>query len=92
MLTQSKIIEEKISIDEEELKKLLMKAANIGAQKAIDTLISFNLQEAAKQIGITPKTLTKRILEGKIKSVDKRISASEIQRYLGSLDSAKNSI
>jgi hypothetical protein len=90
MATLSKTVEEKIEISEAELKKLLEEAARMGAQTVINTLVSFNMQDAAKQIGITPKTLNKRILEGKIKSVDKRISGPEIQRYLKSVHSSQD--
>lgn len=91
-----KVLEEQLTFDELDAKKLLIQilredeiltdlliqSARMGAQIAMDKLISLNLKDAAKQIGITPKTLTKRILQGKIKAVDNRISAAEIQRYL----------
>lgn len=71
-----------IAIEESKLSSMLFAAAQAGAEKAISALVSYNLKDAAKQIGITPKTLTKRILEGKIKSVDGRVTGSEIRRYL----------
>lgn len=72
-----------IAIEESMLQTMLFKAAQMGADQAISALVSYNIKDAAKQIGITPKTLTKRVLEGKIKSVDGRITGSEIKRYLG---------
>ena len=60
------------------------KNADYWVNKAISALVSYNIKDAAKQIGITPNTLTKRILEGKIKSVDGRITGAEIKRYLES--------
>jgi hypothetical protein len=84
MSTETIIIGNKLLIDEVNLKKMLIEAAQIGADTAIISLVSYNLKDAAKQIGITPKTLTKRILEGKIKSIDGRVSGLEIKRYLNS--------
>lgn len=60
------------------------KNTDYWVNKAISTLVSYNIKDAAKQIGITPNTLTKRIMEGKIKSVDGRITGAEIKRYLES--------
>lgn len=71
-----------ITIDEPTFKSLLVEAARIGAESAIVALVSYNIKDAAKLIGITPKTLTKRVLEGKINCVDGRISGAEIKRYL----------
>lgn len=71
-----------IAIEESQLKHLLFQAAQMGADKAISALVSYNIKDAAKQIGVTPKTLGKRILEGKIKAVDGRITGAEIKRYL----------
>lgn len=73
-----------IAIEESTLQSMLFQAAKLGAEQAISTLVSYNLKDAAQRIGITPKTLTKRIIEGKIKSIDGRITGSEIRRYLGS--------
>lgn len=72
-----------VIIEESTPQSLLVEAARMGAENAIIALVSYNLTDAAKQIGITPKTLTKRILEGKINSVDGRVSGAEIKRYLG---------
>lgn len=72
-----------IALEESSLQNMLFMAAQMGAEKAISALVSYNLKDAAKQIGVTPKTLTKRILEGKIKAVDGRITGAEIRRYLG---------
>lgn len=73
-----------VTIEESSLQNMLFQAAQLGADKAISALVSYNIKDAAKQIGITPKTLTKRIMEGKIKSVDGRIAGAEIKRYLES--------
>lgn len=73
-----------VTIEESSLQNMLFQAAQLGADKAISALVSYNIKDAAKQIGITPKTLTKRIMEGKIKSVDGRITGAEIKRYLES--------
>lgn len=72
-----------IALEESSLQNMLFLAAQMGAEKAISALVSYNLKDAAKQIGVTPKTLGKRILEGKIKCVDGRITGAEIKRYLG---------
>jgi hypothetical protein len=74
-----------LTMSSADLKELMIEAARLGAQQVIDSLVSFNLKDAAKQIGITPKTLTKRIYEGKIRSVDGRVSGSEVQRYLSGI-------
>ena len=73
-----------VTIEESSLQNMLFQAAQLGVDKAISALVSYNIKDAAKQIGITPKTLTKRIMEGKIKSVDGRITGAEIKRYLES--------
>jgi hypothetical protein len=75
--------DQNLIIDKNSFKQLLVEAAHLGAEQAIVALVSYNLKDAAKRIGITPKTLSKRILEGKIKSTDGRISGAEIKRYLG---------
>lgn len=72
-------------IEDNALQNMLFQAAKLGAEQAISALVSYNLKDAAQRIGITPKTLTKRILEGKINSVDGRITGSEIKRYLGNV-------
>jgi len=71
-----------ISMESAELEALLERAAARGAQQAIDSLVSFNYKEASKHLNISPDTLRKRLLEGKIQQVDGRISAAEIHRYL----------
>jgi len=70
-------------IEDNALQNMLFQAAKLGAEQAISALVSYNLKDAALRIGITPKTLTKRIMEGKIKSVDGRVTGNEIRRYLG---------
>ncbi len=71
-----------ITIKQTELKAMLFKAAKLGADEAINALVSYNLKDAAMRIGITPKTLSKRIFEQKIHSVDGRVAGAEIRRYL----------
>lgn len=65
-----------------EVDALLERAAEIGAKRAILALVTYNLTEAAKQLGITTTTLTKRIREKKIRAVDGRITGAELMRYL----------
>lgn len=72
-----------IAIEESALQSLLIDAVKRGAEQAFRKYARYNYKEAAKLLNITPKTLSKRIVEGKIKSVDGLISGSEIDRYLG---------
>lgn len=71
-----------IAIEESTLQNLLAEAARRGAEQAFRRFVRYNYTEAAKLLDITPKTLSKRILEGKIKSVDGMINGEEIDRYL----------
>lgn len=69
-------------LNKEELNTLLTEAAKQGAYLAIAGIASYNLGDACKLLKISYATLQKRILSGKIKAVDGRISGAEIQRYL----------
>lgn len=42
----------------------------------------YHLKNACKQLGISYNTLQWRILEGKIRPVDGRITGAELRRYL----------
>ena len=65
-----------------EVEALLERAAEIGAKRAILALVTYNLTDAAKQLNITTKTLSKRISEKKIMHVDGRITGHELMKYL----------
>ena len=70
-------------MEETALRALLIQSAKIGAEQAFRKYARYNYQEAAKLLSVTPKTLSKRVVEGKIKSVDGLITGTEIDRYLG---------
>jgi hypothetical protein len=69
-------------LNQKEIEGLLEWAAEKGARRAIMTLVTYNLGDAAKQLGISPPTLAKRIKERKLKTVDGRITGAELMRYL----------
>ena len=69
-------------LDDARLEEMLVKAAEIGARQAVMCLVTYNLSDAAKQIGVSSKTLAKRIEERKLKVVDGRITGAELMRYL----------
>lgn len=71
-----------ITLEQHELKSMLAEAAKIGADRAIEALVTYNLGDAAERLGISRTTLHRRMAEGKIKAVDGRITAAEIRRYL----------
>ena len=71
-----------IVIEESRLESLLTEATKRGAELAFKRFVRYNYTEAAKLISITPKTLSKYILLGKIKAVDGMVSGEEIDRYL----------
>jgi hypothetical protein len=71
-----------IAIEESRLESLLTEATKRGAELAFKRFVRYNYTEAAKLISITPKTLSKYILLGKIKAVDGMVSGEEIDRYL----------
>lgn len=71
-----------ITIEQHELKSMLVEAARMGANQAIDAMVTCNLKDAADKLGISYTTLQRRMAEGKIRAVDGRISGAEIRRYL----------
>lgn len=71
-----------ITIEQNELQRLLVEAARQGANHAIDDLVCYHLKDACARIGISYNTLKKRIREGKIQAVDGRITGAELRRYL----------
>ncbi|WP_241131118.1 hypothetical protein [Achromobacter xylosoxidans] len=72
-----------ITIEQHELQRLLVEAARQGANHAIEGLVCYHYNEACERLGVSYNTLKKRIQEGKIRSVDGRITGGEIRRYLG---------
>lgn len=71
-----------ITIEQHELKKLLVEASRMGANLAIEDMACFHYKDAAQRLGISYNTLQKRISEGKIRPVDGRITGAELRRYL----------
>lgn len=71
-----------VQIDRNELRLLLIEATNIGFQRAFEDLVCYHYKDACKRLNISYNTLQKRILEGKIRPVDGRITGAEIRRYL----------
>ena len=71
-----------IAIEESQLAEMLAESARRGAEQAFKRFVVYNYTEAAKVLRITPKTLSKRVLDGKIKSTDGMITGEEIDRYL----------
>ena len=74
-----------ITIEQHELKKMLVEAARIGANHAIEDMVCYHLRDACARLGISYNTLQKRIQEGKIRPVDGRITGAELRRYLAQL-------
>jgi hypothetical protein len=64
------------------IRALLDEAARRGAQVAIDELVLYTMGDAAKRMGIAYSTLRKRVLEGKVRIVDGKVSGIEMRRYL----------
>ena len=71
-----------ITIGRLELYELIRQAGEEGARQAIMCLVTYNFTDAAKQLGISSKTLSKRVEERKIRTVDGRITGAELMRYL----------
>lgn len=71
-----------VMIEESRLSELMREAAKIGAETAFKRFVRYNYTQAAKALGITPKTLSKRISEGKIKPTDGMITGEELDNYL----------
>lgn len=71
-----------VTIEESSLREMLAESARIGAEKAFRRYVRYNYTEAAKLLGVTPKTLSKRVMEGKLMATDGLITGEEIDRYL----------
>lgn len=71
-----------ITIEQFELKQLLVEAARQGANLAIEDMAVFHMKDACKRLGMSYNTLQKRIQERKIRLVDGRITGAELRRYL----------
>ena len=71
-----------IELNEHQLKNMLAEAARMGAMQAFEDMVCYHYQDACKMLRISPNTLKKRINEGKIKTIDGRITGREIRRYL----------
>lgn len=61
---------------------MLVEAAKLGANYAIEDMVCYHYKDACKRLGISYNTLQKRIQEGKIKPIDGRITGAELRRYL----------
>jgi len=71
-----------IVLEKTELQAMLEQAAKNGAMQMFNDITLYHMTDAARLLGISYNTLQKRILEGKIKPVDGRITGAEITRYL----------
>jgi hypothetical protein len=71
-----------MNIEQHELQRMLTDAARMGAQIAIDDMVCYHYKDACKRLGISYNTLQKRIMDGKIRPVDGRITGQELRRYL----------
>jgi len=71
-----------VSLAPGQLGVLLTEAARRGAEIAITDMVCYHYKDACKRLGISYNTLQKRILEGKIRPVDGRITGAELRRYL----------
>lgn len=80
-------MEKTITLQQFELKQLLIEAARHGANLAMDDMITYNMQDAADKLGISYNTLLRRVKERKIRPLDGRITGAEIRRYLTELGS-----
>ncbi|MNL53367.1 hypothetical protein D3C87_1766080 [compost metagenome] len=76
-----------LTIEHHELQRLLVEAARLGANHAIEDMVCYHLKDACARLGISYNTLQKRIHEGKIRPVDGRITGAELRRYLAQLGS-----
>lgn len=72
-----------ITLPESRLREMLVEAAQIGAQRAIDDMAFYQQKEVCRKLKISQNTLRKRILEGKIKTIDGSISGAELRKYMG---------
>ena len=80
------IASQSITIDSFELEALLARAAEAGAKRVMMTLVTYNISEAAKRLGLSSRTVSKRIHEAKIKTINGRITGAELMRYLREFD------
>lgn len=64
------------------VRMLLDEAARRGAAQAIDEVTLYTMGDAAKRLGVSYVTLRKRVLQGKIRTTDGRVTGVEIRRYL----------
>ncbi len=71
-----------INIQEKDFREILAEAARIGAETAFRRFVRYNYTQAARCLGITPKTLAKRVLEQKIVATDGLITGEAIDSYL----------
>jgi len=71
-----------ISLNRGQLDAILAEAARRGAEIAITDMVCYHYKDACKRLNISYNTLQKRILEGKIRPVDGRITGAELRRYL----------
>lgn len=71
-----------LTLEQHELQKMLVEAARIGANHAIEDMVCYHLKDACKKLGISYNTLQKRLLAGKIVAIDGRITGAELRRYL----------
>lgn len=71
-----------VSIARDDLEEMLVRASERGAERAIEGMVCYHYRDACKRLGISYNTLQKRILEGKIRPVDGRITGAELRRYL----------
>lgn len=71
-----------LAIARHDLQALLIEAARLGANHAINDLVVYNLMDACQQLGISYNTLKTRMAQGKIRAIDGRITGAEIRRYL----------
>lgn len=74
-----------VTIEPHELQRMLVEAARLGANHAIEDLVCYHLQDACARLGVSYNTLKKRIAQGKIRCIDGRITGAEIRRYLNEI-------
>lgn len=71
-----------VTLEMHELRALLVEAARLGANHAIEDMVCYHLKDACARLGISYNTLQRRIQEGKIRPIDGRITGAEMRRYL----------
>ena len=75
-------IKDALVIHQSDLQRMLEDAAQRGAERAIDDMVCYHLKDACGRLGISYNTLKRRIMEGKIRPIDGRITGAELRRYL----------